>query len=122
MKMLKKTYPVFATSDQVRTQKFLSLLQGGRNDKIFTDKFFETIEKRRADLGKLQQTILLLQLPTFAYLVLVLTGIDVNLSILGIAAGKNLRELLVVVSAGLGLWITLVTNEKSAIDSMLKAR
>lgn len=100
----------------------MSLLQGGSNDKIFSEKFFDTIEKRRSDLAKSQQTLVLLQAPVFAYLILVLVGVDINLSILGITAGKNLREVLVVASAGLGLWGTWLSNEKEAISSMLKAR
>src|SRR3954465_2762908 len=99
MRGIKSKYSVFATIDRLRVDKFLSLLQGSASDKIFTDKFFDTIEKRRGELAKLQQTLFLFQLPIFIYLVLVLAGIDINLSVLGIAAGKNLREVLVLISA-----------------------
>ena len=104
MRKMKFSYARFATSDRVRMEKFLSLLQGGANDRIFNEKFFDAIERRRSDLAKVQQTVTLLQVPIFAYLVLVLAGTNVNLSLLGFTVDAKLREVLVVASACLGLW------------------
>jgi hypothetical protein len=118
----KKRYPVFATSDNLIVEKFRSLLQGGANDKIFNEKFFDVVERRHGELGKQQQALFFFQIPIFIYLILVLAGIDINLSILGISAGKNLREVLVLISAGLGVWGAWANNQKGAIEGMLKAR
>jgi hypothetical protein len=122
MRKIKDSYAVFATMAQIQTDRFRSVLTSGRDEPAFNDKFFEMIDRRRGELGKLQQTIFFLQLPTFMYLVLVLAGIDVNLSLFGIAAGKNLREALVLVSSGLGLWATLISSQKTTLENMLRAK
>jgi hypothetical protein len=119
MRRIKVFDAVFAKTSSLQIERFGSVL---RRSHVFDDKFFEMIDRRRADYEKLLQTILFLQIPTTAYLVLVLAGVDVNLSILGIAAGKNLREVLVIVASGLGLWSAYVRNQKSVIENMLHAR
>jgi hypothetical protein len=122
LRKIKKSYAVFAAPTQIQKEQFRSLLQKGNEDTVFDQKFFEMVDRRRGEFGKLQQTLFFLQVPTFVYLVLVLAGIDVNLSLLGITAGKNLREALVLISSALGLWASLISSQKMVLESMLHAR
>ena len=122
MKNLKTRFNAFATSDAVRYERFKWLLSRSGSEKVFSEKFFDAVEKRCDAITKLQIQLFWLQVPIFVYLVLIVTGTDTNVSFLGITAGKNLREVLVVTSALLALWVTWLNNEKDGLKSMLKAR
>lgn len=119
---LKTRYAVFLTAENVRTENFLSLLRSPRGQTVFNDKFFESVEKYRNELNQSQQKLFLFQLPIFIFLVLILTGTEISLNVLGITVGKNLREVMVVISAALGLGTAWLNNEKTTTQSILKAQ
>ncbi|MBR0855473.1 hypothetical protein [Bradyrhizobium liaoningense] len=117
----KSSRPLFASSRKINSERFKEALRAGSKDAL-ADKIFEAADRRRGEIGKLQQTIFFLQLPVFIYLVLLVSGTDVNLNMFGITATKNLREALIVVSAGLGLWSAWLTHQAEVLESLLRAR
>ncbi|WP_426526786.1 hypothetical protein [Bradyrhizobium sp. McL0615] len=121
MRPVKTTFPAFSSGDAVQTEHFRTILRKSSSAGPFNDKFFEMIDKRRGELGQLQRAIFFLQLPTFVYLVLLLTGTDVNLNLFGITAGKNLREAFILISSALGLWVTWIGHHKGVLGNMLRS-
>jgi hypothetical protein len=82
---------------------------------------FESVDRLRGENSKLQQTLLFIQLPVYICLVLLVSGTDVNLTVFGITATKNLREALIVLSAGLAVWATFLNNQAEALSSLVRA-
>lgn len=117
----KNSRPLFATAAKLNRERFNEILRKAGKD-VITDKAFESADRRRSDIGKLQQTIFFLQLPAFIYLVLLISGTDVNLNMFGITATKNLREALIEISAGLGLWSAWLNHQVDVLESILQAK
>jgi len=122
MTALQTSEAVFAPASKLRTERFLFLLRNDVDGKIFTERFFDAVDRRRASIAKLQQTLFFLQIPIFIYLALIISGVDANVTVLGVSAGKNLREALVVTSAVFGLWSSWANNESDGLQSIIKAR
>lgn len=89
----------------------------------FDDKFFAFVRKQHAALGKLLSKLIIVQIPIFTFLVLGLIPIHVQFSILGVSpdANKNLREVLVVISAILGLITAAINLNRNVLDDLTKA-
>ncbi|MEH2626787.1 hypothetical protein V1292_004842 [Bradyrhizobium sp. AZCC 1719] len=122
MRKIKWNDRAFSSANAIQREQFASILKKSAGSTTpFNDKFFEVIDKRRGELGKLQQTLFFLQLPTFIYLVLILTGTDVNLNLFGITAGKNLREPFILVSSGLALWTSFIGHHRGVLENILRA-
>jgi hypothetical protein len=111
----------FATASRLHRERYIATIKKAGSGAL-TDKVFESAARINGEIGKLQQTLFFLQLPTFIYLVLLLSGTDVNLTVFGITATKNLREALLVVSAGLGLWSAWLSHRSDVLESLLRAK
>ena len=83
--------------------EILEIIQ--RNDGVLEDKYFEDVDKRRSSAAGLRLIATVVQIPIFAFLVLSLLPVDANSSVLWTSptSNKNLREILIVVSAVLAL-------------------
>jgi hypothetical protein len=78
------------------------------------------IDKRRAAVAGLRLVMCALQLPIFAFFALSLVPAGANPSIL-VALSKELREILLVISAALGLCIGVAGYYHAALTDMLSA-
>lgn len=89
----------------LRQQRFFDILANQDKDGAFDEAFIELVHKRRSSASQLTFKLISLQVPIFVLLVFSLIPIQASVSILGItpAASRNLREVLVVVSATLGV-------------------
>jgi hypothetical protein len=121
MRKIKSSYSTFSRPASFQIDQFRTLLRS-HDDKVLPEKFFEMVDRRRGDLAKLQQTLFFLQVPTFMFLTLALAGSDVNISLFGLTVGKNLREALILVSSGLGLWTSWVGSQKQTLENILRAK
>jgi hypothetical protein len=107
----------------LRQEVFYDLLSKEDTGTLFDDKFIEGVLKRRDHLANMALKLTSFQIPIFALLLFALIPIEAQVSVLGITptAGRNLREVLVVASAILGIIATLLTLNRSSLAEIVKA-
>jgi hypothetical protein len=107
----------------VREEQYSQVFAKEAFDKIFDDKFVDGLEKRRDLLESRQFTIIAIQIPILVLLLLSLLDLDFPITILGVTphSSKSIRELLVVISATLGLAVTNLDLEINEFKELMRA-
>jgi hypothetical protein len=102
---------------------FYNQLVKTSNANIFSEKFIEVVQRRRDTIDSRNFKLLGFQIPIFALLMMALIPIQAKVSVAGITpeASRNLREVLVVVSALLGLAVTFSNIHENILKDMVKA-
>jgi hypothetical protein len=108
---------------ELRRDMFYDLLVKSKYEKVFDDKFIETVQKRRDAVAAMAFKLTTFQIPIFALLVFSLIPIQASVSVLGIspASSRHLREILVVASSLIGLIATYLNIYKGSLNEMLSA-
>lgn len=93
------------------------------HEAILDDKFFEAVLKRRSSVLSAVLKAYAIQVPIFALLVLSLIPIEASFSILGISptSNKNLREILIALSALLGVAVGFLNSYHDALSEIIAA-
>jgi hypothetical protein len=90
------------------------------NNGNLPDRFFEDVEKRRSEASGLRLAACAVQIPIFVFLALSLVSIETKLLDLD-ALSRHLREILIVVSAALGLCIGVIGYYHDVLTEILAA-
>jgi hypothetical protein len=112
---------LWVSASTLRQAKYLEIIR--KNDGVLGDKYFEDVDKRRSSAAGLRLMACAFQIPIFAFFALSLIPIEADFSVLGISptSNKNLREILIVVSAVLGLGIIFIGYYHDALTEILAA-
>ncbi|MHB8269259.1 hypothetical protein [Bradyrhizobium sp.] len=107
----------------LRRQRFYEVLAAQGKDGIFDDKYIELIQRRRSSSYKMAFRVFSLQMPILIFLVLSLIPIDASVSVLGISPSGNrhLREMLLIVSALLGVAAAGLSHHAAILSEILSA-
>jgi hypothetical protein len=112
---------LWVKASKLRRAKFLEVIR--KNENILDEKYFEAVTKRRSSVFGALLKAYTIQIPILTFLVLSLIPIQANVSIFGLSptSNKNLREILIVVSAMIGLGIGFVNYYHDALSEILAA-
>jgi len=93
------------------------------HETVLDDKFFDAVLKRRSSVLSAVLKAYAIQVPIFALLVLSLIPIEASFSILGISptSNKNLREILIALSALIGVGIAFLNSYHDALSEIIAA-
>src|SRR4051794_1577990 len=107
----------------LRRQRFFDILSEQREGGPFDSAFIDLLHKRRSSTIRFWFKLISLQFPILALLVLALIPIHASVSVLGItpAASRNLREILVVISAIFGVIASGVSIYYAVLNEMIEA-
>ena len=107
----------------LRKQRFYEALGAQGKDGIFDDKYIELIQRRRSSSYKIAFRVFSLQMPILIFLVLSLIPIQASVSVLGISpsANRNLREMLLIGSAFLGVAAAALNHHAAILSESLNA-
>jgi hypothetical protein len=108
-------------ANTLRQARYLEIIQ--KNDGVLEGKYFEDIDKRRSATASLRLIATLVQIPIFAFLVLSLLPVDASAPVLWTSptSTKNLREILIVVSAFLALVTSFIGYHHDVLAEILAA-
>jgi hypothetical protein len=111
-------------ASSIRKQRYRYVLANQSLSKIFDDKFFEMVERRRNETDARHLKLVALQFPIFLCLVLVLLPGTIKFSFFGITPDdvRSLREALLVLSAVIGFGASLLASHSSHLKEILEAR
>lgn len=109
---------LWVSSSTFRRFQYSGLIQGSAG--ILPDEIFDNANKRRAAAAGLRLVICALQVPIFAFFALSLIPADANPSA-AVTLSKELREILLVISAVLGLCIGFAGYYHDALTDLLSA-
>jgi hypothetical protein len=112
---------LWVKASTLRRAKFLETIR--QNESVLNDKFFEQIAKQRSSATGMRLKLFTIQIPILAFLVLSLIPIEASFSVLGISPGsnKNLREILVIVSAIIGIGSCFINYYVDVLTEILGA-
>ena len=112
---------LWVRASTLRQARYLEIIQ--KNDGVLGDRYFEDVDKRRSSAASLRLIATAVQILIFAFLVLSLLPVDANFSVLWIAqtSNKNLREILIVVSAVLALGTSFIGYHHDVLAEILAA-
>jgi hypothetical protein len=105
----------------LRQTRYWEIIQ--ENDRVLGDKFFVDIDKRRSSAANVRLIATAVQIPIFVLLALSLLPVDLNSAAQWAfpTSIKNLREVLIVVSATLALATTFVGYHHDVLTEILAA-
>lgn len=105
----------------MRRERFKDVLR--KNVDTFDKDYIEAIQKRRAAALSIGWKLIAVQLPILTFLVLSLIPIQASVSIFGVSPGasKNLREVLVVISALLGVCSSALNHHVENLNEVVAA-
>ncbi|MGX4804853.1 hypothetical protein [Bradyrhizobium guangdongense] len=103
----------------MRKERFKDVLR--KHADIFNDDYLEAIQKRRATARSLSFKLFSAQLPILIFLVLSLIPVDASVTIFGVSpkASKNLREVLIVASALVGVFATTLNHYVDIMNDII---
>ncbi len=112
---------LWVRASTLRQARYLETIR--KNDGVLGDKYFEEVDKRRSSAASLRLIASIVQIPIFALLVLSLIPVDASSSVLWTspASNKNLREILIVVSAVLALVTSFIGYHHDVLAEILAA-
>lgn len=107
-----------------------STLRGARyseiidaNHGIFDEGYFKDVDKQRASAASLRLILVAIQIPIFAVFALALIPVGSDSHALGIVrASRDLREILIVVSAVLGVAINFIGYHHDVLAEIMAVR
>jgi hypothetical protein len=110
------------TLASLREQRLYDLFGAGNNKETLNEKFIEGVQKRRDEVLKWAMKLYGVQVPLFAVLMLALLPLSAKVSVFGITVegSRNVREIVVVVSALLGIIASLFTVHRAALAEIVK--
>lgn len=110
------------TSSGLREKRFAALISAEETKGRFDEKFFEGLEKRRDLAEGRELKIQALQLPIILFLMLIVIGVDVKFSVLGLTPVRadGFREILLCISSTLGFLTTTFQFQKDLANEMLR--
>ena len=112
---------LWVKASTLRQERYSETIQ--KNDGVFGDRYFEDVDKRRSSAAFLRLIVVAVQIAIFAFFALSLITSEANPSGLAFspASSKNLREILIVVSAILGLGIAFIGHYHDVLTEILAA-
>ena len=106
----------------LRAARFRELLGKTKHKELLSEKFIDALEKRRDLLESRKLKALAFQAPLFLLLVFAMLEVNVHVSILGLTveSARNLREVVIVISALFALALVEFDLQLRHLEDMLK--
>jgi hypothetical protein len=118
MRMDRPCTKLWVKASALRQARYSEIIR--KNDGVLPDRYFEDVEKRRSAAAGLRLITCVIQVPIFVFFVLSLIPVESSSFVFG-ALSKDLREILIVVSAALGLCISVIGYYHDALTEILAA-